>query len=87
MTEVYEFYKGDEEFDPLFARYDVGFPLAWMVYNGWATPTESGIANIWQAWDGMCQHMGIDPYNDFDSIAMMNEALEGAPEYAEDRQG
>ena len=86
MTEVYEFYKDDEEFAPLFTKYDVGFPLSWMIYYGWATPTDNGTKNIWEAWTAMCIHLGIDPNNDFDSIASMNDALEGAPEYAEDLQ-
>jgi hypothetical protein len=87
MTEVYEFYKGEDEFTPLFDQYDVGFPLAWMLYYGYANATDSGVANIWEAWDAMCKHMNIDPHNDFESIAEMNDALEGAPEFAEDRLG
>jgi hypothetical protein len=86
MSEVYEFYKGDVEFQPLFDKYDVGFPLSWMMAYGWANPTEKGIHNIWEAWTAMCFHFGVDPNNDFDSIASMNDALEGAPEFPEDLQ-
>lgn len=75
IGELYDMYRDLPDFQEFFTRFDVGVPLAWLIFNGWATPTDGGISTINDAWAALCELNGIDPSNDFDSVNEMENFL------------
>ena len=54
--------------------YDLGFPYAFGIVNGHIRDlSEEGEANVLQAWDALCNEMGIDEtadYLDFEHMVL-----------------
>jgi hypothetical protein len=80
LGDFYDMYRGEPEYEELFATYDIGFPLAWLTCRGEANPTEWGASAIRETWYAFCNAMRVDPHNDFTSFTEMQEFLESLPE-------
>lgn len=75
LAELHDMYKNMPDYKDFFDTYDIGVPLAWMVANGFATPSESGIKMIDEAWVAFCDLVGVDKYNEFDSVNDLEDFL------------
>lgn len=61
------------EYQDLFDHNDIGFPLAYHIWRGFAAPTHLTAEYLNETWIEFCDIFQIDPLNDFDSL---NEFLE-----------
>ena len=82
LGDFYDIYRVDEDYQEMFAIYDIGFPLAWMTWKGVATPNEVGSQAIQETWYAFCEAFRIDPHNDFESFVELAEFLESLPKEA-----
>lgn len=73
LGEFYAINYDKEEYAPLFAANDIGFPLAYHIWSGLAAPTDRSLEYLNQTWIEFCDIFQIDPLNDFNSL---NEFLE-----------
>ena len=61
-------YGNDPMWKPYFDVYDVGVPLARFIVMDWATPTESGIECIEEAWVDLCRLIMVDPEGEYEML-------------------
>ena len=73
LSEFWLNWRDEDEFYDFFDFYDLGMPLAALVFGEYATVTDTGVIAIEEAWDGFCALFDIDKYGEFSSL---DEVLE-----------
>lgn len=68
INEMYDAARNDPSWAEFFSIYDVGVPLARVVFLDCAEPTEDGIDFLEETWYGLCHMMGIDYMGDYYSL-------------------
>lgn len=78
---VAEFYLNyGDEYPEMLGIYDLGFPLAVAVWHGGVdinSLTEAGRLWITETYEGICEELGVDKYNDWDSLDEILEYAKG----------
>jgi hypothetical protein len=82
LGDFYDTFRDDEDYSEMFRIYDIGFPLAWMIWKGVAVPNDIGAQAIQETWYAFCDALRVDPYNDFESFTEMREYLDSLSEGA-----
>lgn len=63
----------NSDYGDIIVVYDLGFPAAMLYLDNAATLTDKGINYVSETWQGMCDHLGIDPLGDYDNYLSMME--------------
>lgn len=69
---LHDLYMNDStEYEEFISHHDIGVPLAVLIFQGCATPTEKGILSISESFDALCEFLEIDKYGDYEDIGTM----------------
>ena len=70
LGELYANYKNDKEFSDFIEFNDLGLPLAYMVRENLATPSDDGAKYIVETWDLFLKSLNIEDngFTDLDSV-------------------
>lgn len=70
LGELYANYKDDKEFSDFIEFNDLGLPLAYMVRENLATPSDDGAKYIVETWDLFLKSLNIEDngFTDLDSV-------------------
>ena len=68
LGEFYAMNYDKEEYAPLFASNDIGFPLSYHIWSGLAEPTDRSVQYINQTWVDFCDMFDIDAMNEFQTL-------------------
>lgn len=68
LGEFYAMNYDKEEYAPLFASNDIGFPLAYHIWSGLAEPTDRSVQYLNQTWVDFCDMFDIDAMNEFQTL-------------------
>lgn len=78
LGEFYAMNFDKPEYEDLFGRNDIGFPLAYHIWRGFAAPTDLTPAYLNETWLEFCGIFDIDPMNDLqtlDEFLSFNESV------------
>lgn len=70
LGELYANYKDDKEFSDFIEFNDLGLPLAYMVRENLATPSDDGAKYIVETWDLFLKSLNVEDsgFTDLDSV-------------------
>ena len=68
LGEFYAMNFDKPEYQPLFDTNDIGFPLSYHIWRGFAAPTDLTAEYINETWVDFCNMFDIDPLNDFQTL-------------------
>jgi len=73
LSELYDNFSDDEEWEIFFLEQDMGVPLALLFMRDACQPTEIGKAFVEESWNALCEVLDIDFFSDYDSLEAMLE--------------
>ena len=79
-------YNGDLAWEKYFEVYDIGLPLAYMVWAEVATVKRGNEAYVNEAWDDFCLVIGIDPEGKYAGLPEAFAASPNKPIESEDEE-
>lgn len=59
------------EYEDFILDNDLGVPLAVLIVQGCATPTDKGTQHVSDSFDSLCEILEIDKYGDYETIETM----------------
>jgi hypothetical protein len=59
------------EYEDFILDNDLGIPLAVLIVQGCATPTDKGMQHVSDSFDSLCEILEIDKYGDYETIETM----------------
>ena len=63
----------NSDYGDIITVYDLGFPAAMLYLDDAATLNDKGIQYVTEAWQGVCDHLDIDPLGDYKDYTYMME--------------
>ncbi len=61
-------WEGDEKWKPVFAKYNLGYYFSFGVAYNLITVSDEGKTYIEDAWNNLCDTLGVDSYGDYDNL-------------------
>ena len=59
------------EYEDFILDNDLGVPLAVLIIQGCATPTEKGVKSVSDSFDSLCEILEIDKHGEYQNVGVM----------------